>query len=241
MVIGRGFAWGHIPKTGGDATMKLFSVVPDIVIAMDARQDPRKHDPFEARHVFVPRFILNIRRLPAWLLSLMWQRHLYGKTRMPVMSPNELASWGVADEMIANFTDRGRLKVPMWLRMEHLRQDFLGFVRTLRPVTASEERAILTVRTKPPIWYDHNIVNYFSDEHLRRMYSSNPRWAEVEERAYGFIPNLDDYRATGGLPENESLSRTEFLAAGERLLRYVWNRMRRQGVPGVNRSAEPCG
>lgn len=48
MVIGETFAWGHMGKTGGDATW-LFHCVSDLVEFAHPTEDPRKHEPFSDR------------------------------------------------------------------------------------------------------------------------------------------------------------------------------------------------
>ena len=43
MVIGERFAWGHLQKTGGDATWELFRLFPDLVVFADPRNIEAKH------------------------------------------------------------------------------------------------------------------------------------------------------------------------------------------------------
>lgn len=80
MVIGDRFVWAHMPKTGGDSTHELFRIInPDLHI--DCTRQADKHHTFVKRErttgldlTHRRRRILNIRRLPSWLLS-------YGKHR----------------------------------------------------------------------------------------------------------------------------------------------------------------
>ena len=76
MVIGHGFVWAHMPKTGGDATHALFALLPHLVAHADSRNHWKKHDPFSVRQreanvdlTTARKRILNIRRLPAWMWS----------------------------------------------------------------------------------------------------------------------------------------------------------------------------
>lgn len=75
MVIGDNFVWAHFPKTGGDSTHELFRLI-GITDGIDDTRRPDKHDSFLKREretgldlTHSRRRIVNIRRLPAWLLS----------------------------------------------------------------------------------------------------------------------------------------------------------------------------
>ena len=46
MVIGNNFAWAHLPKTGGDATAKLFSIFSHAVTFADPIDSNDKHTTF---------------------------------------------------------------------------------------------------------------------------------------------------------------------------------------------------
>ncbi len=84
MVIGNGFVWAHMPKTGGDATHALFALLPHLVEHADPRTHWSKHQPFSLRQreanidlTSNRRRILNIRRLPSWMLSYTYHQHLH--------------------------------------------------------------------------------------------------------------------------------------------------------------------
>ena len=67
VVIGDRFAWGHLEKTGGDATLELFGEVPEVVRFADPLDSHHKHCSFPDRESAVrgKLLALNIRRLPA--------------------------------------------------------------------------------------------------------------------------------------------------------------------------------
>lgn len=84
MVIGHGFVWAHMPKTGGDATQALFALLPHLVEQADPHIYWKKHDPFSVREreanidlTTDRRRILNIRRLPSWMLSYTHHQRLH--------------------------------------------------------------------------------------------------------------------------------------------------------------------
>ena len=71
MVIGRRFAWAHLPKTAGDATLAMFAAVPGLVQFADPVDSNDKHMPFFGREPEVAGklLVMNIRRLPDWVFS----------------------------------------------------------------------------------------------------------------------------------------------------------------------------
>ncbi len=74
MIVGDGFVWAHLPKTGGDAAAAMFAAVPRLAVARDDPHDHRKHQTIEARvaeglDLSGRVTVCTIRRLPAWVLS----------------------------------------------------------------------------------------------------------------------------------------------------------------------------
>lgn len=196
MIIGHDFIWGHLGKTGGDAFHTLFtSIAPDLIVHADDPKDPRKHRAFTARDVGPldgKLLVLNLRRLPAWRLSIAQHRARHGSrqdpTPQPLPDPEELAHSTLPDEHLGTFTDGGRLEIGRWLRMEHLRDDTLDLVRAFRPVTQDEVELAHTTATKPPGAYDHDTRAVFPVELERILYEHNPVWAAAEDALYGYLP-----------------------------------------------------
>ena len=82
MVISDKILWLHIPKTAGDATLRMFDEVPVAWRVKDAHTDPRKHGVLAEAHARAPgsescKVIINLRRLPEVLVSYFhhMQRH----------------------------------------------------------------------------------------------------------------------------------------------------------------------
>src|SRR5580704_4091039 len=67
MVIGDTFAYGHIPKTGGDAVHAWLSQIEGLQV--DSTEEARKHHFFWHRSIRRNLYVLSIRRLPFWALS----------------------------------------------------------------------------------------------------------------------------------------------------------------------------
>jgi hypothetical protein len=191
MVIGETFAWGHLQKTGGDATTELFRLFPQLVLFADARNVEDKHASFASRAEQVRGKLLvsNLRRLPTWTLS--WAQHRARLSRRPdgspvqMNSPHQMVEIPRADMRLGFLTADGRFPVERWLRMEHLADDFADFVGELTDVTAEDRRRIAGFAPVNALEYDHEVENWFSADQVARMYEINPAWAEIERRVYG--------------------------------------------------------
>ena len=190
MIIGERFAWGHLGKTGGDATLALFRIFPELIEHADARTANAKHAKFREREEQVrgKLLVLNMRRLPAWILSFAQHRARRGLhpdfTPLPMWTADEMAESSVADAELKAFTDDGRFNIDVWLRTEYLRWDVLSFVSTIATIT---ERQLEQVLELPPInatEYEHDIERWFTASQLERMYARNPVWAALEAQLY---------------------------------------------------------
>ena len=197
MVIGERFAWGHLQKTAGDATLGLFRLFPELVVYSDPRNVESKHASFATRAPDVEGKLLasNFRRLPDWTLSWAQHRARYatrpdGKP-VPMNSPHQMAEVPRADKRLAILTDDGRYHVDRWIRMERLTDDFIAFVSELTEVSESDREQIATLGPVNALEYDHDVSHWFTPEQIRRLYRNNPLWASVEERLYGDLALLD--------------------------------------------------
>lgn len=197
MVIGERFAWGHLQKTAGDATLGLFRLFPELVVYSDPRNVESKHASFATRAADVEGKLLasNFRRLPDWTLSWAQHRARYatrpdGKP-VPMNSPHQMAEVPRADKRLAILTDDGRYHVDRWIRMERLTDDFIAFVSELTEVSESDREQIAALGPVNALEYDHDVSHWFTPEQIRRLYRNNPLWASVEERLYGDLALLD--------------------------------------------------
>ena len=191
MVIGKDFAWAHLPKTGGDATSEMFRMFPDLIDYADPLDSNDKHAYFQSRaqEVRGKILVLNIRRLPAWALSRAQHASRWGKwpAYEPIPMPNadELAASSFPDERLNLYTDDGWFWPDHWLRMETLAEDLLLFVSSLRDVTAAERERVVSLGDVNAGEYDRDVDNWFTPAQIRRLYLNNPSWATVEQELYG--------------------------------------------------------
>ena len=210
MVIGEKFAWGHLGRTGGDATIDFFLAFPELIRFADPVTSPDKHTPFSNRKSAVQGKVLalNIRRLPAWVLSTAHHRTRYASPpdheprQMP--SPRQMAASTEADEMLLPFSDDGKLEIDRWLRTEFLADDFLAFISEFTEISEAKRQEILELarsRRGTSLVYDHDPAHWFSRDQIEELYRNNPFWAEVERQVYGDSgPTIKRARSSKRIP-----------------------------------------
>jgi hypothetical protein len=208
MVIGHEFAWAHLPKTGGNATLAFFDLFPHLIVSADRRDSRLTHTyfPDRADEVSGKQLVLGIRRLPAWMLSRAHYRTRHGAypdyVPLPMESPHQMAESSHADRVLRSFTAEGRFQIDRWLRMEFLESDFLDFISQFTDVAETEKQRIMElgrVMTEGErrrvaksgeafeLEYDREISHWFTEEQIRRMYENNPVWSAAEGKAYGEV------------------------------------------------------
>ena len=189
MVIGEKFAWAHMQKSGGSATLAMFRLFPELIVFADPADERDKHSSFGAREELIAGKVraCNVRRLPAYLLSwAVWRARPGNEVgRKTMESPHEIAELPRADRRLARITNDGKFPVDKWLRMEHLSEDFLDFVSELTEVGDERRSQVSELRAINALDYDHEIRHWFSDAQIKRMYEVNPIWRAIEEKAYG--------------------------------------------------------
>jgi hypothetical protein len=193
MVIGDRFAWAHLPKAAGTATVAMLHAFDGLVRSADSPDDVDAHVTFADRGALVDGKLLamNIRRLPAWVISraVYVSRHgVYPAFEpIPLPSSRTLATSSFPDERLALFTGGGSFEVDRWLRAESLATDVIAFISELREVTDSERAGVLRVGRLNALDYDRDVEHWFTPGELELLYRANPRWAAVEERVYGEV------------------------------------------------------
>src|SRR5205085_2345539 len=116
-------AFGHIPKTGGDAVHAWLAQIDGLQV--DPVTEARKHEFFWQRDVSRVVYVLSVRRLPFWALSYLHElalhpaaaRH-YGLPPGDTVRPEHAFALR-PDEYLRQHRVGGR-EVGAWLRTEHL-------------------------------------------------------------------------------------------------------------------------
>lgn len=195
MVIGAGFAWAHLPKAAGTATQAMFEAVPGLVSYAAPIDSNDKHDAFwQHEEAIAGRLrVMNLRRLPSWLLSAANHKAMSGLwpdfEPLPMPSVEEMIESTDPDDMLRWMTDGPRMAVQRWLRTEHLNEDVAALLGELG---VPRRRAVRAVESVPWVGkaYDHDIAATFSPEQIARMYERNPGWAAAELEAYGGLTTI---------------------------------------------------
>lgn len=194
MVIGHRFAWAHLPKTAGDATLAMFEAVPGLAQFADPVDSNDKHMPFfgREREVAGKLLVMNIRRLADWVFSGAQHKARHGV--FPDYRPEPLESWDEltgrpdADDLLRWMTDHGRFEVGRWLRAECLTEDVLALLEDLGELTERSRRAVAAVGRVNEGDYRHELAQGVTSAQLARLYDRNPVWAGIERRVYGDLP-----------------------------------------------------
>jgi hypothetical protein len=194
MVIAHRFAWAHLPKTGGDATLAMFQAVPGLVQFADPVDSNDKHMPFFGREAEVAGklLVMNLRRLPDWVLSGAQHKARHGV--FPDYQPGPLETWEEitsrtdADDLLRWMTDHGRFQVQRWLRVEHLQQDVLDFLDELGELDEGTRAAVRRVGRVNEGDYRPGLAQQATPDQLARLYECNPVWAGLERQLYGALP-----------------------------------------------------
>jgi hypothetical protein len=191
VVVGERFAWAHVPKTGGDATQAMFEAVPGLVVFADPTDSNDKHLAFSNRRELVggKLLVMNIRRLPAWILSASHHNARAGihpeYRPLPMPSPEEMAENTEGSGALWWMTDGGQIRIDRWLRTEHLEEDVLSLLKDLGAASPGVVRLVGAVGRRNAASYDHDLATHFSATQIRQMYERNPLWAEIERSTFG--------------------------------------------------------
>jgi hypothetical protein len=169
----------------------MLEAVPGLVTFADPPDSNDKHLPFFAREAEVSGKLLamNIRRLPAWMLSAAQHRARHGVhpeyRPLPLQTADELSQLTDPDDLLVWMTDHGRLAVARWLRTEALADDVLALMGELGVPEPVARRAVNSVGRVNQAAYDHRLSAFFSADQIATLYERNPGWAAVERRVYG--------------------------------------------------------
>lgn len=195
MILTERILWAHLPKTAGTTTDLLFQRSGLPLLWRDSQDSPTKHWPPQdhvelAPLLLTPRVrVVNFRRLPWWLLS-----NHHHKIQAMALDPaiqqmqsglfyrHKQQAWLPADWWLERF---GVDDQWCFLRVEHLKVDFLALLKRHQPIGLRSQLRIALTRSRNRLSYDRRLSQWFSPEQLRLIYATNPRWAAIEQRIYG--------------------------------------------------------
>jgi hypothetical protein len=195
MIITDQLQWHHLPKTAGTSTDHLFELSGLPLLWRDEQGSPDKHLPAADRRQVAALLIdsrinvLNIRRLPLWLLSNYQHKHTFMGLDLPfehvragMFYRHHQEEWLPADWWMERFAVREDWE---FLRVEQLKADFLHLLGRYQPIGVRARIAIALSGSRNRNRYRKDPRTWFGAEDLRAVYGRNPLWARIEQRIYG--------------------------------------------------------
>lgn len=195
MIIGKNFAIGHIPKCGGDAVCRWCAALKDDGLYIDSNATRKKHDMFCLRPEAMGKqhYILAIRRLPEWTMSLMQEDSQH---------PDVVRQWGFDSReamlrkdaaFLQSYGDfllskmRMEVEITHWLRTgATLFEDLLEVLgEVYRPITESEATIMKAAVVKMPRPYCHDVREFWTLKEIETLYKLNPQWSAIENMVFG--------------------------------------------------------
>ena len=169
----------------------MFESVPGLVVFADPPDSNDKHLAFSNRPELVGGKLLamNIRRLPAWILSASHHAARAGIhpecCPLPMPPSEEMADNTEGSGALWWMTDGGKIRIDRWIRTEHLEPDVLNLLAEVGKAGPGVARLVSAVGRRNAASYDHDLATRFTAAQIRQMYERNPLWAEIERSAFG--------------------------------------------------------
>lgn len=204
MIISDKFIWMHVGKAAGTTTRGMFYYLKgsiDPSIEMNG-PDFEKHDNISLRtSEYDPPFkytkeelealdkILNIRRLPSYILSRSEYRLKIKNT--PYTKDNMLKGFSEGGGHPGHHVDRVLKKYienkepDYWLRCENINEDFIKCMSNYYDISDKHKKRLLPAKYNTNENYDKNINNIFSKSDIEEIYHNCPLWSYYEEKIYG--------------------------------------------------------
>jgi hypothetical protein len=190
MVIGDKFVWGHLGKTGGNSVKLMFDVLVQLNLEKDDLSDPKKHNYFDSREKALQQSfknkkkIMNIRRLPSWILSFAHHRERHDN--YPLQKDKLLQGMVreiQADEEIIRWIKSAGGSIDHWLRTEYLTEDFIDVISSFASITEQQMQQIRSIH-KTRAYYNKKVRDWFTNDELKKIYGCCPVWSSLEEELY---------------------------------------------------------
>ena len=190
-----------MPKTAGTTTDKLFANSGLDLLWRDSQSSSDKHLPTMEHPVCSKidlsnkQHVVNIRRLPSWLLSNYQHKRVrmglnlqIDSVRQGLFWRDRDSRWLQADWWLERF---GIDDSWSFLRVERLKHDFISILSDHESITLPSQFRLRFVNCLNTTAYDRTLSNWFSASDLLEIYKNNPRWSSLEKSLYGDL--LSDY------------------------------------------------
>lgn len=204
MIISSNFIWLHIGKAAGTSTRNMFYILKGILDSSIEMNDNMflKHDSISKRcnkyeenfkyselHLNNLDKILNIRRLPSYILSrcehaLKSHNVEYTKDHMlRGLTEGKNVKMYEADNVLRFYLED--TAPTHWIRSEHVNEDFIKVMRNYYDINTKLENRLLTIEKNVNNNYNKKLLDTFTKEEIEIIYSKCPLWASYEKKIYG--------------------------------------------------------
>jgi len=214
MVVSDRFLWLHIPKTAGDATVRMFEELNHPWRLIDPHGDVRKHGTLADAHERVQgsqglAVIANLRRLPEMALSYFhhMQRHhpteRFANARcFGEMTFRDYLHYVIEHPQTQSYDWHldhflGARDADHWLLVSDLAESFVRVIGRYVPIPERTAERIREVRANVGGYERADDLSRWYDCHeMIALYGNSPRWSQFERREYGDLL----YEALGWVP-----------------------------------------
>lgn len=203
MVISDRFLWLHIPKTAGDATLRMFEELDYPWWLIDPHSDGRKHGTLADAHERMPGVerlvvIANLRRLPEMALSYFHHMQRHSPTErfasgrcFGEMSFREYLHHVIEHPQTQTYDWHldhflGAREADHWLLVSNLAESFVRIIGRYVPIPEEAAERIRSVRANEG-GYDRSrdLSRWYDRSEMMSLYRNSPRWSDCERREYG--------------------------------------------------------
>jgi hypothetical protein len=204
VVVSDKIIWLHVPKTAGDATLRMFCELPIAWRVLDPHTDPRKHGVLAEAFARAPgsescKVIVNLRRLPETLVSYFhhMQRHAPDECyangrRFGELSYREYLHWVLSHPETQTYDwildhHLGDREPDHFLRVSDLAASFLDVLGRHHEIPAEVRPRIGAARANIGDYAHGTALDWFTRDEMQALYANCPRWTRSERAVYGNI------------------------------------------------------
>jgi hypothetical protein len=204
VVVSDRFVWLHIPKTAGDATLRMFQALEHPWRLIDDHKDDRKHGTLADAKARAPgseglAVIANLRRLPELTLSYYqhMRRHAAGERfasgrHFGEMEFRDYLHYVIEHPQTQSYDWHldhflGARDADHWLRVSDLAESFLVEIGRYLPIPREAVARIRAIRANVGDYPQKDVRDWFTRDEMEALYRNCPRWSDCERREYGAL------------------------------------------------------
>lgn len=206
MIISDKFIWMHVGKAAGTTTRAMFYILKGTVdsnINMNEK-GYLPHDNIYKRTTFYENEfkyssdylnsldkILNIRRLPSYILSRSGHAERSHQTSPDKKHMLRGFTEGYSNinhhaDAVLNYYIEGA-KPKYWLRTEYINEDFITCMKNYYSLDDRIIQRLSAEYKNKNTSYNKDVFQFFTKAELKEIYSKCPLWAYYEQKLYGSL------------------------------------------------------